>query len=87
MIGPDQITSVRGDMLRRAKWIAIEAAASATTLAGIYLGSTTLHGATCYLVSLPFWIAIMIGKNAWGLLPLNVFTLVVTVINLIKAMA
>ena len=86
MIGPDLITSVRQDMTRRIVWMLVEGAASTTTLAGIYLGSTTLYGASCYLASLPFWVAIMIGKNAWGLLPLNVFTLIVTILNLVKAL-
>lgn len=86
MIGADQISSVSGDFRRKMMWAAIEGAASVFTLAGIYLGSTTVHGALFYLASLPFWFGIMIGKQAWGLLPLNVFTLVTVMINLVKAL-
>jgi len=63
----------------------LELGASFFTLAGIYLGSTTADGAVCYLVSLAFWFWLTWAKELWGLMPLNVASLVVTFINLWRA--
>lgn len=60
----------------------IEVAASTFTLAGIFIGSTTALGATCYLVALIFWFWMMYRENMWGLLPLNAATLIISVYNL-----
>jgi len=60
----------------------IELAASGFTLAGIFIGSTTAMGATCYLVALIFWFWMMHRENMWGLLPLNGATLVIASYNL-----
>ena len=65
---------------------AIEIAASIFTLAGIYLGSTTIPGASMYLVSLVFWFWIMFRKALWGLLPLNVATWFLSLLNLLRAL-
>jgi hypothetical protein len=68
--------SARGALL-------IELCASALTIAGIYLGSTTTHGALCYAASLVFWLWLMAVKRLWGLLPLNVALATVTAFNLL----
>jgi hypothetical protein len=71
------------DPERGAFWI--EFGASVFTVAGMYLGSTTLEGAACYAVSLAFWFWLMPLKRLWGLLPLNVASAIVTAINLLHA--
>jgi hypothetical protein len=65
----------------------IELSASATTLAGIYLGSTTNAGAGCYLVSMVFWFTIMMRKKLWGILPLNVAITILSAVNFWRAVA
>lgn len=67
--------------------LAIEILASVSTLAGMWLGSTTLHGAECYLVAGIAWCAISWRKGLHGIWPLNIGALVVTVINLRTALA
>lgn len=64
----------------------VELLASGTTLAGIYVGSTTPAGATLYLVSVVFWYWLTIGKRLWGLMPLNVAVTVISALNLWKAL-
>ncbi|HKQ24116.1 MAG TPA: hypothetical protein VJT81_06705 [Burkholderiales bacterium] len=66
--------------------IGIELTASAFTLAGIYVGSTTAVGAGCYLVALVFWYVIMFRKALWGIAPLNVATTFVATFNLWRAL-
>ncbi len=61
---------------------AAECAASALTLAGQYLGSTTRAGAACYAASLPFWWWLTMQRQLWGLLPLNIASAAVTIGNL-----
>ena len=63
----------------------LELGASLFTLAGIYLGSTTTHGAGCYLISLVFWFWLTWARNLWGLMPLNVASLAITILNLHRA--
>jgi hypothetical protein len=63
----------------------IESGASVLTLAGIYLGSTTVPGGLCYLASLVFWFWATFRKSLWGLMPLNVATVVVVGVNLWRA--
>ena len=67
--------------------IAIEFLASASTLAGMKLGSTTLHGAECYLVATLAWCAISWRKSLHGIWPLNIGALGVTLWNLWGALA
>lgn len=64
----------------------IELAASVLTLAGIYVGSTTLLGACFYLASLVFWFWMTYRKKLWGLLPLNCASLGISLLNLAKAL-
>ena len=64
----------------------IELQASIWTLAGMYIGSTTLAGASCYAVSRIFWFALMFRRRMWGLAPLNVATAIVAAVNIGKAM-
>lgn len=67
-------------------WTIIELHASALTLAGIYVGSTTAWGAGFYLASLVFWWALTYGKRLWGLVPLNAATTIVSTMNLWAAL-
>ena len=60
----------------------IDLAASLTTLAGMWLGSTTGAGAAFYLASSAFWFALMFRRRMWGLAPLNVAALAITLHNL-----
>jgi hypothetical protein len=64
----------------------VESGASAFTLAGIYIGSTTALGAMFYLISLIFWFWLMIRWKMWGLVPLNVATLGIVIYNLMAAL-
>ena len=64
---------------------ALELFASVFGLAGMYLGSTTLHGALCYAVAIPCLIACVTIRRLWGLLPLNLAQAVVIGINLFGA--
>jgi hypothetical protein len=63
----------------------LELFASAFGLAGMYLGSTTLHGALCYAVAIPCLIGCVTIRRLWGLLPLNLAQAVVIAINLFAA--
>lgn len=64
------------------KRLAIEVGASVCTIAGLYFGTTTLPGAVWYAVGLLFWFAFVFMRGAWGLLPLNIASTVVTAIHL-----
>jgi len=61
---------------------AVETLASITSVAGLYIGSTTLIGASCYGVGLIFWVWLMFHKKMWGLLPLNILSLLAVIANL-----
>lgn len=63
----------------------LELWASAFTLAGIYLGSTTVPGAGCYLIGLVAWFWLTYAKELWGLMPLNIASLAITLLNLYRA--
>lgn len=83
---------VPASRLERVKWwlrlrldLGIELAASLPTLAGIFVGSTTAQGACFYLASLVFWFWMMARKQLWGLLPLNVASLLISILNLWRA--
>jgi hypothetical protein len=65
---------------------ALELFASAFGVTGMYLGSTTLHGAMCYAVGVPCLIGCVCIRRLWGLLPLNLAQAVVTGINLFSAL-
>lgn len=67
--------------------LAIQLLASASTLAGMRLGSTTLHGAEIYLVSTLSWCAISWRQGLHGIWPLNIGALVVMALNLRDALA
>ena len=67
--------------------LAIEILASVSTLAGMKLGSTTLSGAECYLVSSVAWCAISWRKGLHGIWPLNIGALLVTLSNIWGALA
>lgn len=64
----------------------LEFGASVTTIVGIYVGSTTLIGASWYAVSLIFWYGLMFRRRMWGLAPLNVASTIVVAINLLQAL-
>lgn len=64
----------------------IEVAASVTTLAGIYIGSTTLHGALFYLFAIMIWYVLIWRQKLWGLIPLNVGSNIIAVLNIVKAL-
>lgn len=59
---------------QRLAYLGLEIAASGTTLTGMYLGSSTLPGASMYLLSLVFWYTLTIKRKLWGLMPLNLAT-------------
>jgi len=67
--------------------LAIEILISASTLAGMRLGSTTLHGIECYLVSTGLWCLITWRKRLHGVWPLNIGALVVMLLNLKDVLA
>lgn len=67
--------------------LAIEILISASTLAGMRLGSTNLHGIECYLVSTCLWCVITWRKRLHGVWPLNIGALVVMALNLRDALA
>jgi hypothetical protein len=60
-------------------------AASITTLLGVFYGTTTQAGSLWYAGSLIFWYTLMVKHKMWGLLPLNLATLAVSLYNLYKA--
>lgn len=68
------------------RWFVIELLASAFTLAGIYVGTTSLVGAALYLVALAFWFALCVGKRLWGIMPLNIASTIVSGMNLWRAL-
>lgn len=67
-------------------WFVVELFASGSTLAGMYVGSTTAMGASLYLLSLVFWFAITFKRRLWGLMPLNVASTFVAGLNMWRAM-
>lgn len=71
----------------RAVDLAIEILASASTLAGMRLGSTTVAGASIYIVATCAWCAISWRKGLHGIWPLNIGALVVMIFNLKDALA
>lgn len=84
------LPSIRQRVAARRKFtvdLAIEILASASTLAGMKLGSTTLHGAECYLVACLAWCAISWRKSLHGIWPLNIGALGVTLSNLWSVLA
>lgn len=66
----------------RAVDLTIQLLISASTLAGMRLGSTTLHGIECYLVSTCLWCIVTWRKRMHGVWPLNIGALVVMLWNL-----
>jgi len=64
----------------------VEIAASILTLAGIYLGSTTLLGAIAYLGSMVFWWWLTYSRKLWGLVPLNIGSTILSAYNLWSAL-
>ncbi len=67
--------------------LAIELVASVATLAGMWVGSTTAHGAELYLVGTAAWMAISWRKSLIGIWPLNIGAGVVSLMNLWVALA
>lgn len=67
---------------RRLYWLAIEILASATTIAGMWEGSSTFVGACWYLVSTFTWCWLMLERRLWGLLPLNLLALAIEIATL-----
>ena len=67
--------------------LAIQLVASLGTLAGMWIGSTTLPGASCYLVATLAWMAISWRNNLHGIWPLNAGSLVISCINIGRALA
>lgn len=74
---------------RRARvwWFLVELAASLLTLAGMFVGSSTLNGAAAYLVAQPFWFAIVFGRGLWGLLPITSVATIIAIANIARATA
>lgn len=74
---------------RRARAVdfAIQLLASASTLAGMRLGSTTLHGVECYLVASAAWCAISWRKDLHGIWPVNIGSIAVMLWNLKDVLA
>lgn len=70
---------------RRWFWLAIELLASATTLFGMAMGSTTYTGPAWYLASAGVWIWLAIERRMWGLMPLNLIALVIEIVNFCRA--
>lgn len=68
------------------RMLAVELLASSLLLAALYAGTTTAIGAGLYLASLVFWYWLTVAKRLWGLMPLNVASTVISVINLFKAL-
>ncbi len=66
---------------------AIEILISASTLAGMRLGSTNLHGIECYLVSTCLWCVITWRQRLHGIWPLNIGALAVMLWNLKDVLA
>jgi hypothetical protein len=64
----------------------LELGASLFTLTGIYIGSTTLIGAILYLISSGFWHVIAWSKGLHGIVPLNVATTVIALLNIWRAL-
>lgn len=71
----------------RAVDLGIQLLASATTLIGMKIGSTTLHGAELYLVGTAAWMAISWRKDLHGIWPLNIGAVIVSLSNLWAALA
>lgn len=69
------------------RWNVIELTASILTIAALTVGSTTLAGAGLYLAALVFWFWLTVGKELWGLMPLNVASTVVSLVNVWRALA
>lgn len=67
------------------KRFAVEAAASACTIVGMFVGSTTVAGALAYAVGLYFWLRFTFLRRAWGLMPLNVCSAIVIASNIWRA--
>lgn len=64
----------------------IELLASALTVAGMALGSTTLPGALFYAASLVPWWWLTLRLRLWGLVPLNAAVTLVTAWNIYHAL-
>lgn len=56
----------------------LELAAAIVTLAGQAIGSTTLPGALCYALATTLWIWLTVVCRLWGLLPLNIASVIIT---------
>lgn len=67
--------------------LAIQLLASVATLAGMWVGSTTAHGAEFYLVGTAAWMAISWRKGLHGIWPLNIGATIVSLKNLWAALA
>lgn len=67
--------------------LAIQILASVSTLAGMRIGSTTLHGAECYIVAGLAWCVISWRNGLHGIWPLNIGALGVTLFNLRDVLA
>ncbi len=66
---------------------AIQWLASILGLTGLALGSTSLPGALCYAAGIPMIIyVVVVRRQAWGLLPLNLAQLVVIGFNIWHAL-
>jgi hypothetical protein len=70
-------------MTPKVKHFLVELGATIFTLAGMWVGSTTLPGALLYGISLFFWFYIGWAKQLWGIMPLNILTTVVVIRNIL----
>ena len=69
----------------KTEW-AIELGATTFTIGGMYLGSTTVPGALSYLIGVTFWFVLCYRMKIWGVMPLNVLTTVVSLLNIWRAL-
>jgi hypothetical protein len=60
----------------------LELIASTLTLLALNFGTTTLIGTCYYGGSLIFWWLLLLRKQLWGLIPLNVVSVILIGINL-----
>jgi len=67
--------------------LCIQLLASVATLAGMWVGSTTAHGAELYLIGTAAWYAISWRQGLIGIWPLNVGATLVSLKNLWSALA
>ena len=65
--------------------LALEIGAAATTILQLWFyGNKSLAGPVWGLIAVVFWWALVIWTGLWGLIPLNLFAMLVNIRNLVK---